>query len=67
MKITLRELQGSYYISSVNTISATVPETVTFQPVTAVPETTTVQETTTSSETTTSKSAERTTLAGRVP
>lgn len=68
MKITLRELQGSYYISSVNTISATVPETVTFQPSAPVPEVTTAPETTTASlEATTVKSAERTTLAGRVP
>lgn len=63
MKITLRELQGSYYISSIQTISATVPETVTFQPSTNA-ETTAAQ--TTNAETTTSKTAEKTTLGGRV-
>lgn len=65
MKITLRELQGSYYISSIQTISATVPETVTFQQST-VPETTTAQNSG-ATETTTIKSAEKTTLGGRVP
>lgn len=60
MKITLRELQGSYYISSIQTISATVPETVLY-------ETTTVTaESTTKSETTTTNSAEKTTLGGKV-
>lgn len=60
MKITLRELQGSYYISSIQTISATVPETVLY-------ETTTVStESTTKQETTTSNSAEKTTLGGKV-
>lgn len=65
MKITLRELQGSYYISSIQTLSATVPETVTFRQPT-VAETTTVPESTVA-ETTTVKSAEKTTLGGRVP
>lgn len=63
MKITLRELQGSYYISSIQTISATVPEKVTFQQTT---EAATVAETTASAETTTAKAAEKTTLGGRV-
>lgn len=64
MKITLRELQGSYYISSIQTLSATVPETVTFQQ-SAVPETTTGRANG-NGETTTSASQEKTTLGGRV-
>ena len=60
MKITLRELQGSYYISSIQTISATVPETVYYEQTTSAPETET------QAETTTRGSAEKTTLGGRV-
>lgn len=64
MKITLRELQGSYYISAIQTVSATVPETVTFGQ-SAVPETTTGKPHG-NTETTTSASHEKTTLGGRV-
>lgn len=60
MKITLRELQGSYYVSAIQTASATVPETVSFE----MP----VQEDASESvqETTTAINAEKTTLGGSV-
>lgn len=60
MKITLRELQGSYYVSAVQTVSSTVPETVSFE----MPP----QENTSESvqETTTAGGAEKTTLGGRI-
>lgn len=68
MKITLRELQGSYYIGAIQTVSSTVPETVSFEA--------DVQETTQpvaedqteeqTGETTTVKKPEYTTLGGRV-
>lgn len=60
MQITLRELQGSYYISAIQTVSSTVPETVTF-------ENSKIEETSAEAdETTTAKNQEKTTLGGRV-
>lgn len=60
MKITLRELEGNYYISAVQTVSSTVPE--------MVPgEITTAEQTSDSpEEKTTVKNPEKTTLGGRV-
>ncbi|MBQ8209446.1 MAG: hypothetical protein IJZ35_02550 [Clostridia bacterium] len=61
MRITLKELQGSYYISSVQTVSNTVPETV------VVEQSTSSQaEINTELENTTASSAEKTTLGGKV-
>ena len=64
MKITLREVKGSYYLGAIQTVSSTTPETVTFnnsQP--NIPqEGTSLNQ----AETTTSKDAEKTTLGGRV-
>lgn len=62
MRITLKELQGNYYISSVQVISNTVPETVVVEQSTA-----SQTEINTDVELTTSSSAEKTTLGGRVP
>lgn len=65
MKITLRELKGSYYINAIQTVSSTTPETVTFETPTA----TIPQEDTSSDirpETTTQKDPEKTTLGGRI-
>ena len=65
LKITLRELKGSYYISAIQTVSSTTPETVTFEnPTISIP-----QEDNSSvsqSETTTKKDPEKTTLGGRL-
>ncbi len=61
MKITLRELQGSYYISAVQTISFTIPETVSYEATTAA------ESDAQTTETTTQKEAEKTTLGGKVP
>lgn len=68
MKITLREQQGSYYISALQTVSATVPETVSFEMTTAAPVTEPASETTAVTETTSAVPAdpEKTTLGGRV-
>lgn len=69
MQITLRESGGVYYISSISTVSATIPETIPYKEPeipsdgennTAVPETTT-QETTTAVQ-----NPAKTTLGGRV-
>lgn len=58
MQITLREISGSYYLSAIQTVSSTVPETVTYEQ---------LQETESSqAENTTSQSGEKTTLGGRV-
>lgn len=61
MRITLRELQGSYYISSIQTVSDTVPETLVIEQKTEEQ-----SETTTAAESTTQGSAEKTTLGGKV-
>lgn len=61
MKITLRELQGSYYISAIQTVSSTVPEVIIVEGTTAEP----VSETQVQ-ETTTVMDAVKTTLGGRV-
>lgn len=60
MKITLRELQGSYYISAVQTVSSTVPETVSFEMPTEENTSDPAQ------ETTTVVNPEKTTLGGRI-
>ena len=62
MRITLKELQGSYYISAVQTISNTVPETVYIEQSTSA-----APEVNTDIEHTTVSSAEKTTLGGKVP
>ena len=69
MQITLHELQGSYYINSIRTVSSTVPETITFEMTTITedssePVSQIVPETI--PETTTAKTPEKTTLGGRV-
>ncbi len=65
LKITMRELKGSYYIGAIQTVSSTTPETVTFEkPTINIP-----QEDNSSvagAETTTVKDTEKTTLGGRV-
>lgn len=65
MKITLRELKGSYYINAIQTVSSTTPETVTFETTTAaIPQegiSSDIQ-----SEPTTQKDPEKTTLGGRL-
>ena len=60
VKITLRELQGSYFINAIQTVSSTVPETITFE--------VTSDEYTSDyfPEPTTANKAERTTLGGKV-
>ena len=60
VKITLRELQGSYFINAIQTVSSTVPETITFE--------VTSDEYTSDyfPEPTTSNKAERTTVGGNV-
>ena len=60
VKITLRELQGSYFINAIQTVSSTVPETITFE--------VTSDENTSDyiPEPTTANTAERTTLGGKV-
>lgn len=59
MQVTLRELNGSYYISAIRTVSSTVPEAVPVEPQT--------QEIVSSQvENTTTQSGEKTTLGGRV-
>lgn len=60
VKITLRELQGSYYINAIQTVSSTVPETMTFDITVTEPSSDTTQ------ENTTSKNPEITTLGGKV-
>lgn len=60
MQITLRELQGSYYISAMQIISSTIPEIVTKDNVIDEEDSSPAQETTTKKET------EKTTLGGRV-
>lgn len=65
MKITLRELQGSYYISAIHTVSSTVPETITFE-ITTANESVSETESETQQEITTAKPPEKTTLGGRV-
>lgn len=62
MKITFRELQGSYYISAIQTVSSTVPEVIIMEGTTVaeVVSQTQVQETTTVFD------AVKTTLSGRV-
>ena len=62
MRITLKELQGNYYINSIQVISNTVPETVVVEQSTLVH-----TEINTDVELTTSSSSEKTTLGGRVP
>ncbi len=61
MRITLKELQGNYYINSIQTVSDTVPETVVVESITSVK-----TEVNTDIEQTTSSSAEKTTLGGKV-
>ncbi len=62
MKITLRELQGSYYISAVQTISSTVPEVIIVEGTTRPEQISdTVQPETTTNRT----SSVKTTLGGR--
>ncbi len=62
MRITLKELQGYYYINSVQIVSNTVPETVVVEQSTS-----SNAEINTDVELTTSSSAEKTTLGGKVP
>lgn len=62
MKITFRELQGSYYISAIQTVSSTVPEVIIPEGTTAAEIESQIQE----PETTTVISAEKSTLGGRV-
>ena len=71
MKITLRELMGSYYISAIQTVSSTIPEIVSFEISTTAPHSNEPQsENEGSSETlteaTTKAEPEKTTLGGRV-
>ncbi|MBR5233419.1 MAG: hypothetical protein IKW03_04345 [Clostridia bacterium] len=61
MKITLRELQGSYYISAVQTVSSTVPEVIVVEGTTKPEQVSLIQP-----ETTTNRvSSVKTTLGGR--
>lgn len=65
LKITLRELKGSYYLGAIQTVSSTTPETVTFEnPTVNIPQEDNSSEN--QSETTTIKAPEKTTLGGRV-
>ncbi|MBR3869147.1 MAG: hypothetical protein IKM66_07510 [Clostridia bacterium] len=65
LKITLRELKGSYYLGAIQTVSSTTPETVTFEnPTISIPQEDNSSEN--QSETTTIKDPEKTTLGGRV-
>lgn len=68
MQITLRELQGAYFINAVQTASATVPETVSYEITTApqTPQEENSSENIVSDETTTQKTPEKTTLGGNV-
>ena len=61
MKITLRELQGSYYISAIQTISSTVPDVIVVEGTTKSEPVSLIQPETTTKRT----SAEKTTLGGR--
>ncbi len=61
MKITLRELQGSYYISAVQTISSTVPDVIVVEGTTKSEPVSFIQPETTTKRT----SAEKITLSGR--
>ena len=61
MKITLRELEGSYYISAVQTVSSTVPEVIVVEGTTSEPVSQTQWQ-----ETTTVADSVKTTLGGRV-
>lgn len=60
VKITLRELQGSYFINAIQTVSSTVPETITFETTITEPSSDNQQ------ENTTSKNNEKLTLGGKV-
>ena len=60
VKVTLRELQGSYFINAVQTVSSTVPETITFEATTKEWSSDIYQ------EHTTNQKAEKTTLGGKV-
>lgn len=61
MKITLRELEGSYYISSVQTVSSTVPDVYVAEGTTKPEQTSVIQPETTTNRT----SSVKTTLGGR--
>ena len=63
MKITLREVKGSYYLGAIQTVSSTTPETVTFNQQPNIPQ---EGNSLNQAETTTANSAEKTTLGGRV-
>ncbi|MBO5935380.1 MAG: hypothetical protein J6Q94_07800 [Clostridia bacterium] len=63
LKITLREVKGSYYLGAIQTVSSTTPETVTFNQQPNIPQ---EGNSLNQAETTTANSAEKTTLGGRV-
>ena len=63
MKITLREVKGSYYLGAIQTVSSTTPETVTFNQQPNIPQ---EGNSMNQAETTTAKDTEKTTLGGRV-
>lgn len=66
MKITLREIQGNYYIGAIQTVSNTTPETIYYEATTQAETTTEEIEAETVTETTTAQEAVKTTLGGNV-
>ncbi len=68
MKITLREIQGNYYIGAIQTVSSTTPETIYYDSTADTVTETTTEEVTeeTVTETTTTADPAKTTLGGQV-